>query len=523
MPEQRPNILCFMTDQQQADVIHPDHPCQTPNVQRLIDNGVLFTNHYTQTAHCCPSRASFMTGHYPTRHGVWNNISTPTRMSEGLKPDMRCFSEDLRESGYDMAYAGKWHVSGVEDPVDRGWDELMVTAPKTAVMQTRLEGMIDNVGQECLDDAREPGMIWRPGWGNRAAYGGRPDAGPKGYEQVGDYKMVQTALEHLPTMAARRDETGDPWMLYVGPTGPHDPFIIPEKWATMYDPDDIELPESFWDTLEDKPTVYQRMRHMYWGQMNEREVRESIAHYWGYCSMEDAIFGEVLDRLEATGQLDDTIIMYTSDHGDYCGAHWLYAKGVPCFREAYNVPLAVSWANGMSASGEVCDEFTCQADMAQTFREIAGCDEPESGMPGRSILPLMMSDRPADWREEMHTQFNGVEVYYTQRQVFTHDWKYVYNAFDFDELYDLKNDPNETVNLAAPCRHPRGAWNVGEKRTAGEFQPWPELPADLNAVRKDMLHRMWKFGHEQQDTTFNAYCTVALAPYGPAWGYVHRD
>ncbi len=64
---------------------------------------------------------------------------------------------------------------------------------------------------------------------------------------------------------------------------------------------------------------------------------------------------------------------------------------------------------------------------------------------------------------------------------------------------------------------------MGEKRTAGEFQPWPELPVDLNAIRKDMLHRMWKFGHEQQDTTFNAYCTVALAPYGPAWGYVHGD
>ncbi|MCD6359449.1 MAG: DUF4976 domain-containing protein, partial [Armatimonadetes bacterium] len=160
---------------------------------------------------------------------------------------------------------------------------------------------------------------------------------------------------------------------------------------------------------------------------------------------------------------------------------------------------------------------------ANTFRDIAGCDEPETGMPGRSILPLMMGDRPADWRDTMYTQFNGVEVYYTQRQVFTKDWKYVYNAFDFDELYDLRNDPHEMVNLAAPCRHPRGAWNVGERRTAGEFVPWPELPADLDAVRRDLLHRMWQFGHEQRDTTFNSYVTVALAPYRPAWGYVHEE
>ena len=193
MSEKRPNILVYMTDHQRADTIHPDHPCRTPNVQRVIDNGVLFTEHYTQTAHCCPSRASFMTGHYPTRHGVWNNICTPTRLSEGLAPDMRCFSEDLRESGYDLAYAGKWHVSGVEDPIDRGWDELIVTARKIASMHPRLEGMIEQGRKETLDAVRTPGMVWRPGWGNRALYGSVPDGGPKGYENNGDYKMACSA------------------------------------------------------------------------------------------------------------------------------------------------------------------------------------------------------------------------------------------------------------------------------------------------------------------------------------------
>ncbi len=174
----------------------------------------------------------------------------------------------------------------------------------------------------------------------------------------------------------------------------------------------------------------------------------------------------------------------------------------------------------MSARGEACDEFTCQADMANTFREIAGCPEPDSGMPGRSILPLMMGHRPPDWRDTLHTQFNGVEVLYTQRQVFTHQWKYVYNAFDFDEMYHLSTDPQELVNLAAPCRHPRGAWNVGETRRADQFIPWPELPPGLDAVRRDLLHRMWQFAHEQGDTIFNSYVTVALAPYGPAQGFL---
>ena len=515
MPSERPNILVFMTDQQQGQVIHPDHPCQTPNIDRIIDDGVLFTSHYTQTAHCCPSRASFHTGHYPTRHGVWNNILTDTRLTDGLNDGIRCFSEDLGENGYDLAFAGKWHVSGVENPADRGWEELLVTARANPHPDNRCQGIIEQVSEQPEDEAREPGMIWRPGWVHRKIYGSVPDGGPKGYENVGDYKMVQSAMEHLPKLAER----GEPWMLYCGPNGPHDPFVVPEKFATMYDPDEIELPESFYDTLEDKPRVYQRMRQMYWGQLSEREVRESIAHYWGFCTMLDAMFGELVEVLEATGQMDDTIIIYTSDHGDYCGAHGLYCKGVPAFREAYHVPLAIKWANGIESPGRVVDDFTCQADMAQTFREIAGCEPPEEGMPGRSILPLLRDERPNDWREEMHWQFNGVEVYYTQRAVFTKDWKYVYNAYDFDELYDLRSDPHEMVNLAAPCRHPRGVMNVGEKRGSGQFRPWPELPEDLDEVRRDLLGRMWRFAREQRDTIFNQYFTVALAPYGPAEGF----
>jgi len=519
MADRRPNVLIYMTDQQRGDVIHPDHPCQTPNIQRVIDGGVLFTGHHTQTAHCCPSRASFMTGHYPSQHGVWNNILTNTRLSEGLNPGVRCFSEDLVESGYDLAYTGKWHVSGVENPADRGWRELEpITARATDLHELRLQRIIEGVEGEDPDRPRQDGEILRPGWINRAIYGSRPDGGPKGYEDHGDYRVARAAMAELPRLT-----DGDaPWMLYCGPVGPHDPFVVPERFATMYDPDEIELPESFRDTLEDKPRVYQRMRHQYWGQMSEREVRESIAHYWGYCTMLDAMFGEVLDALEATGELDNTIVIYTSDHGDYCGDHGLYCKGVPAFRGAYNVPLAIRWPEGIANPARVCDDFTTHADMAMTFWELAGCAPPEEDMPGRSIMPLFRDERPDDWRDEMHLQFNGVEVYYTQRTVFTHDWKYVYNAFDFDELYDLRRDPHEMHNLAAPCRNPIGHSNVPERRSAGEFQPWPELSPELNAVRREMLGRMWRFAAERDDTILNPYFTVALTPYGPAEGFVDR-
>ena len=112
----RPNILIFMTDQEQADVVHPDHPCITPNATRLAQEGVLFNRSFCPTAHCCPSRATFMTGVYPSRHGIYNNVSNPTAIHHELYEGVGMFSEVLRSSGYNLAYAGKWHVTDAENP-----------------------------------------------------------------------------------------------------------------------------------------------------------------------------------------------------------------------------------------------------------------------------------------------------------------------------------------------------------------------------------------------------------------------
>ena len=186
MPEQRPNILVVMTDQQQADVVHPDHPCRTPHASRLAEEGVLFNSLYTPTAHCCPSRASFMTGLYPSRHGVHNNVANPVALSRGLNPGVRCFSEDLRASGYNLAFAGKWHVSVEEGPSDRGWDELLVTCGKDAFHHTSHQQWEERARDPEPDRPREVGEVIRPGWGHYRLFGSRPDGGPKGYENVHD-------------------------------------------------------------------------------------------------------------------------------------------------------------------------------------------------------------------------------------------------------------------------------------------------------------------------------------------------
>jgi arylsulfatase A-like enzyme len=309
--------------------------------------------------------------------------------------------------------------------------------------------------------------------------------GPKGYEEHRDYRVVQAALEALSRLA-RRDA---PWCLYIGPSGPHDPFVVPERFVAQCDPTHIPLPPNFHDTLEDKPRVYQRMRRQYWGQLSEDEVRESIAHYWAYCTMEDALFGEVLEALDATGQAGTTLVLRLSDHGDYCGAHGLYLKGVPAFREAYQIPCIARWPEGIARPGREVDEFVTLADFAPTFLELAGVPVP-ADLTGRSLAPFLRGEPVEGWPDAFYTQFNGVELYYSQRVVQTRQYKYVYNGFDFDELYDLRRDPHELVNLA-------------------------ERP-DYQDIKHALVRMMWRFAGRENDIIFNPYATVALAPWGPA-------
>ncbi len=425
-----------------------------------------------------------MTGLYPSRHGIYNNVSNPTAIHRALYEGVVTFSEVLRGSGYNLAYAGKWHVTDAENPSDRGWEDLFVTAGKGSYMHRSFKQW-KRQSEQPESTERQRGQILRPGWGHYQLYRSYPTDMPKGYEEHRDYRVVQSALEALPKLA----QADNPWFLFIGPSGPHDPFIVPERFVKMYDLKEIPLPPNFHDTLEDKPRVYQRMRRQYWGQLSEDEVRESIQHYWAYCTMEDAMFGEVLAALERTGQAENTLVLRMSDHGDYCGAHGLYLKGVPAFREAYNIVTIARWPKGIVNPNREVDAFVTLADFAPTFIELAEASVPDN-LTGNSLVPFLKAETPPDWMDTFYTQFNGVELYYSQRVVMTEDFKYVYNGFDFDELYDLRNDPYEMVNLSD--------------------QP------DYQVVKRELVRRMWRFAGREDDIIFNPYATVALAPWGPA-------
>jgi len=477
-----PNILIFMTDHQRADTIYPWSRVFAPNMAAFSQQAVTFTNAYCPSPHCCPSRATFFSGLYPTGHGVWNNVCNDQALSRGLKPGVRLWSEDLAEAGYDLHFAGKWHVSIEEGPGDRGWREHFVSGTKGEHHGRKWDQFRDLASQPAAQKRGEA-EIFRPGYGNFKLYG------ETNHPPRHDESAIAAGVEALAGLAG----STDPWCLFVSILAPHDPYVVEGKYLARYDLANIQLPVSYNDPMQDKPRVYQRMRDQVFGQLTAREVREGIRHYLAFNSYIDDVFGRLLAQLAANNQVEDTLVLFTSDHGDYCGEHGLFAKGIPCFRGAYHIPAVVRWPAGIKNPGRISPELVSLADFGPTFLEAAGI-HPDRHFTGQSLLPFLQGHEVPGWREDIHMQCNGVELYYTQRSVMTKGWKYTFNGFDQDELYDLVDDPHEMRNLANDPRY--------------------------EDVKRDMCRRMWRFAHREGDTAINPYITVGLAPYGPGEAFI---
>jgi arylsulfatase A-like enzyme len=474
-----------MSDQQRGDTVLAGSQAITPHLDAFRAEGVTFSQAFCPSPHCCPSRATFFSGLYPSQHGVWNNVNVGNTLSQGLTDGVRLWSEDFAAAGYRMSFTGKWHVSNIEGPAERGWQDGKPTAVGRGPARPGRQPPPDPYEwkqYEAIDHKWDPATrgeaeILRPGYGTYTHYG-------EADNPFRDGTVVAQALERL-----RATPTGaEPWCHYVGTLGPHDPYYAPRRFLDLYDLADIELPPSFADRMADKPGLYRRTRDRF-DQLSEREHREAIRHYLAFCSYEDALFGELLAELERRGERGNTLVLYVSDHGDYVAEHGLWCKGLPCFRGAYHVPAIVRWPAGLHHPGRVVDAFVSLADFAPTFLEVAEIAT-ERGFTGRSLVPFLRAEpTPADWRDAVFTQTNGNELYGIQRSVMTRDWKYVYNGFDYDELYNLATDPGEVRNLAG-------------------------LPAHRDVVR-GLSRRLWRFARDTADVCINRYIMVSLAPFGP--------
>jgi arylsulfatase A-like enzyme len=441
----------------------------------------MFSEAYCPSPHCCPSRATFFTGLYPSQHGVWNNICNENALSHGLNPGVRTWGEDLAAEGYRMHYDGKWHVSIEESPADRGWVEHFVSGTADDYHSRTWEGY-QEIAAGISHGERSEAQILQPGYGKYTLYG---KSQPDDKHIQHDEKVFETASQVLPQLL----ESDDPWCLYVGMIGPHDPYNVPGEFLDLYDPGLIELPPNFADNLSDKPRIYQRIRDQVFSQLSEPEMRDAIRHYYAYCSYLDDLFWRILKTLDASKAKDDTLVIFCADHGDYAGEHGLFSKGIPCFRGAYNVPIVMRWPNGIANPGRTEQAFVSLADIAPTLLEIADL-QVEHTSAGMSLLPWMRDSKPDMWREAMFTQCNGVELYFTQRSVTTRDFKLTFNGFDYDELYDLRSDPLEMHNQTDNPKYAE--------------------------VKKELYHSLWQFAYQNDDHfADNPYMTVALAEYGP--------
>lgn len=483
------NFLILMTDQQNGTTILPDsrYKAITPNVDRIRERGVTFRRCFTPSPHCCPSRATWMTGLYPTQHGVYNNVEVTNSLGRELNPGVRMWSEDMRQAGFEMEYSGKWHISVKESPAERGFNTRYIDHCRGGEWDFGQEEYVRRGWQTYRalpkwDDApRGKGEVLRPGYKRYTHFG----IGVKGNDEA----TIEDALNVI----RNRPKDAGPWCQVVSVNGPHDPYFVPQEYLDLYADRDIALPDNFDDPMSDRPGFYRRTKDVF-SQLSRQEHIESIRHYLAYCTYMDALFGKVLDAAEAAGQLDDTVIIYLSDHGDYLGEHGLWCKGIPCFRPAYHVPLVVADPRHPETASSTVDAFASLSDFAPTILELAGI-QANRRFTGQSLAAFVRGEEPADWRDALFMQTNGNELYGIQRSIMTDKWKFVFNGFDYDELYDLENDPGETHNLA------------------GE-------PGSQEIIF-ELSKRLWTFAAQVDDNCLSQYIMVGLAQYGP--GIIFQD
>lgn len=414
----RPNILLIHADQHRQDCVGVNgHPLlQTPALDRLARQGVNFSHAFTPIPVCTPARASLLTGTWPARHGCIANAGTEVHPPDRL--ELPTISGLLHDAGYTTGHVGKWHVLQNLGPTDFGVDDYI---PEHGY------------------------RVWR------SAQGLPPVPRTNGY--FGEVDPAITPAQSALAWGAdrtidllRRASAGDrPFLIRWDPSEPHLPNVVPEPYASLYPPASTPPWPSFPDPLHAKPFIQQQQRRT-WGidGWSWEDWAPIVGRYLGEIALLDAQVGRILDELDQLGMAHNTLVVYSSDHGDLCGGHGLIDKHYVMYDDLVRVPFLARWP-GVMPTDTVCDAFICSAlDLAYTVCAAAGV-EPPATFAGVDLRDQLT--RPA--RADIFAVYYGNQMgLYSQRMVRNRRWKYVFNATAEDELYDLAHDPGEITNLA---------------------------------------------------------------------------
>jgi len=486
----KPNILFLMTDQMQGRVLDNLNPCKTPNIDKLAARGMRFTRAYTPNAVCSPARASLMTGLLPHNHGVlWVTHSVDDDQGM-LRDDKAHWAQRLTGSGYKTGYFGKWHIERSGELDRFGWQVFAEPLGSQSTQSPKgfpeLSTKLSKFEQKSKDLVNSSNfsvgmnLDQNEGYSNSRFYG-VTDVPP---EERSLGIRTQFAMDFLDDVI----DGDDPWCCFVSLIEPHDPFICGEEAFSKYDVDSLELQPNVFDELENRPGIYKKAAQIF-DKMNDRQKREAMACYYANISEIDEQFGRLIKRLEDSGQLEKTIIILTSDHGELLGSHGLYTKNFMASEEIYNIPMVL--AGPGIAQGVVTDARVGSHDLCPTILDLVGCDQIEApdSTSFLSVLADPINEGPKF--QKGYAEYFGGRMILTQRVVWNGQWKFVFNGFDFDELYDLENDPYELNNIAYDSQHRKKL--------------------------KEMTAQMWQVIRDTNDGSLanSNYPSMRVASYGP--------
>jgi len=465
----RNNVLLIVVDQWRADCVpHLGTPhLHTPNLDRLCRAGVTFRNHVTTTVPCGPARASLLTGLYAMNHrAVQNTIPLDARHVT--------LPHALRAVGYDPALVG--YTTTTPDPRATSPND-----PRFGVLGDNMDGW-RSVG------AFEPDHDGYFGWLAQQGY-----ALPPNREDIWlpEHETARGATTHPARIPAHLSDTaffteraltylkgrdGKPFFLHLGYYRPHPPFVASAPYNAMYDAADMKDPvrapspetEAAQHPLLQWYLTHQAQRSFFQGAegmasgMDLATVRQLRATYYGMMTEVDDNLGQVFAFLDQTGQWDNTLVIFTSDHGEQLGDHHLLGK-IGYFDESFRIPLVIKGADNPRA-GRIEDAFTESVDVMPTILDWLGGDIPPA-TDGMSLLPVLA--KPTPTRDALHYEYDFRDVFYSQPERdlgLHHDnsslcviqdarWKYVHFAALPPLLFDLHADPHQFTNLAADPAH----------------------------------------------------------------------
>ncbi|HKI87486.1 MAG TPA: sulfatase-like hydrolase/transferase [Draconibacterium sp.] len=425
-----PNILWICTDQQKWNTIGAlGNPyVKTPNLDHLVKEGVSFTKAFCQAPFCTPSRASFLTGMYPST--ILANKNGQAEWPEAAP----LITKILKDAGYECGLAGKLHLSTAmanrpeKRPKDDGYQIFFYShSPYQGGSSNDYLSYWKNRGIDILKLKNELGYV------------------PEKYHQT--TWCTDRAIDFI------KEKREWPWLFSINIYDPHPPFDPPQKYIDRYNIDELPSPVFAESDIKEKSAFNDVMFQSIPEKYTDKENKTRLAKYWAQIDLIDENIGRLLEALKETGQLDNTMIIFTSDHGDMTGDHGLINKGCRFYESLVRVPLIFSYP-ALFKENLQSDKMVELIDIVPTILELTGLPI-NKRIQGKSLMPVLTGSNPTGFHREFvrsefydagelkkNQKFNFGTMYRTEKYKLI-----IYHGHEKGELFDLSKDPNEFHNL----------------------------------------------------------------------------